>query len=82
MVEHFIDNWKTQFNTEKSTDVPLKYPVWTFCPFQTECGGVYTEHSGVISSANYPGEYDSDSMCYYLIQVCKQHVKIYKGNDL
>lgn len=32
------------------------------------CNATYTESTGVIQSPNYPGSYDRNLSCYYVIQ--------------
>ncbi|KAK3093187.1 hypothetical protein FSP39_012402 [Pinctada imbricata] len=34
----------------------------------TDCGGVFKDKTGVITSPNYPGEYEAESKCHWLIQ--------------
>lgn len=38
------------------------------------CGGKYSSHSGVITSANYPKNYPHNQNCEYLLEVDKNHV--------
>lgn len=35
--------------------------------YQTVCGGMYSDPSGIIESPNYPGRYDAGSSCIYEI---------------
>ena len=35
----------------------------------TDCGGTWTEPSGIIESPNYPGQYDNRGNCAYYLKV-------------
>uniref|UniRef100_U3KLX7 Cubilin n=1 Tax=Oryctolagus cuniculus TaxID=9986 RepID=U3KLX7_RABIT len=58
---HFVTNEHVEF-----TGFHAEY-------FFTDCGGIQTGESGVITSPNYPRDYDSSSHCSWLLEAPQGH---------
>ncbi|KAI9562416.1 hypothetical protein GHT06_013386 [Daphnia sinensis] len=63
------------------TVYPTTYPWYGTSESQSEfsnCGGLISGYSGIISSPNYPNEYGNSLDCRYLVQVpCGYRVRLY-----